>query len=158
MNHCIVRSFACLTAALVVACSQPNTGNQAGNQTAPSTVTQPASGYDGTYVFDAEKFKEELKTDDNLKNVPPDLIEKMLEKFNTFQIEIKGEDTTVSFGSETVKGRLKVESQEASEVKLLMTPSDEDKKNDTAFYVIQGSKLVVDPGKSEEDKLYFVKK
>lgn len=145
---------------MVVGCNKGPSTTGAGSGTsgtvAPSETA--SSSYDGEYVFDTQAFRKTLNEDASLKNVPADLIESMLSKFDTFKIEVKGADTIVTFGSDVIKGKLVKESESDGAMKFKMTPSDEDKKEDIAFFIFKEKTLTLDPGKGDEDRLYFVKK
>lgn len=124
-----------------------------------TTAPVTAGSTDGTYVFDSEMFIATLsKTDDpNMKNIPENVRQQMVDTFKTFKIEVKGDEATASFGNDVLKGKLSKLSEEDGTVKFLMTPLDEAEKNNTVNLIIKGDTLTVDPGKSEADKMYFKK-
>lgn len=114
---------------------------------------------DGLYSFDAEVFVQNLsKSEDPIfKNMPKDFLDKTMAGLKTFTIEIKGSEATANFSTVVVKASLKKLDTTDGSVRFLMTPVDEDKKNDVATLIVEGNKLTLDPGKGQVDKLYFRK-
>lgn len=148
-----------ILAAMVVLASCSKTGSDTTKTTdgTPQQV-QKQSEQDGEYAFDTAAFKKQLEQDDGLKNVPPDLIDSMLKKFAEFKIDVKAEQVVVTFGTDVIRGVLTPEASTGEGTKFKMTPTDADKKDDIAYFVFTGNTLVLDPGKGDDDKLYFVKK
>lgn len=114
---------------------------------------------DGLYSFDTDVFVQNLtKAEDPVfKNMPKDVLDKTVAGLKTFTIEIKGDEATANFSNVVVKGSLKKLNTTDGSVRFLMTPLDEDKKNDTATIIIEDKKLTLDPGKQQVDKLFFQK-
>ena len=125
-----------------------------------SKSSGPASvSVDGIYQFDADVFMQNInKSEDPVfKNMPKDVVEKTIAGLKTFTLEIKGDEATANFSNVVVKGKLqKIDTQDGS-MKFLMTPVDEDKKQDAVTIIIDGGKLTLDPGKEQMDKLFFRK-
>lgn len=122
-----------------------------------SKTSAPAVSVDGSYSFDAAKFMQNLGgTDDKMfQNMPKEMLDKMLEGLKTFTLEIKGNEATANFADVVVKGSLKKLESKDSSMRFLMTPNDEDKKDDTATLIIEGRNLTLDPGKDPTDRLFF---
>ena len=114
---------------------------------------------DGIYQFDADVFMQNInKSEDPVfKNMPKDVVEKTVTGLKTFTLEIKGNEATANFSNVVVKGNLqKIDTQDGT-MKFMMTPVDEDKKQDAVTIIIEGGKLTLDPGKEQMDKLFFRK-
>ena len=122
-----------------------------------AVVAQPVSN-DGVYLFDEEAYRAHLKAmnDPMMKDIPAEAVEGMMAVFKSYTITIKGEEATATFGDMSVKGSLKDVSLNG-ETRLFMTPVDEDKKTQTVTLVIKDGKLVLDPGKTDADKMQFKK-
>lgn len=129
------------------------------NQTTAISVKPSTSPHNGTYIFDALRYKtEQLKYTDSLfKDMKPEDIDKMMHIFKPFTIEVEGDRAVASFSSEIIKGKLTKLSSTATETRLHMTPVDAAKKDQTVTLIIQGKDLILDPGKAETDKMYFTK-
>lgn len=119
-----------------------------------------AANADGVYQFDTSAYKTALdKMDDPVfKNLTEDMMNQMMSDLSKFTIEIKGSEATATFDDMVVKGALEKMASEGSAMKFMLTPYDEDKKEDKATLIIEGTNLTLDPGRNETDKLYFVKK
>jgi len=114
---------------------------------------------DGVYQFDASTYKTALdKIDDPVfKNLTEDMMNQMMADLSKFTIEIKGNEATATFDDMVVKGALEKIASESNIIKFMMTPYDDDKKEDKATLIIEGQNLTLDPGRQETDKLYFKK-
>lgn len=123
-----------------------------------SKASAPVSA-DGVYSFDAGKFLQNLNQSEDpvFKNMPKEVLDKTVAGLKTFTIEIKGNEAAANFADVVVKGSLKKVDSTDGLVRFLMTPTDEDKKNDTATLIIDGKNLTLDPGKDKADQLFFSK-
>ncbi|OVE81358.1 hypothetical protein BVY03_04020 [bacterium K02(2017)] len=121
------------------------------------SAPKPKDPLSGTYIFDADKYKQEqLKHANSIftKMKPKDL-ERMMAVFRPFKIEVNGDKAKASFSQEVINGRLKTLKKNASGASLFMTPTDENKKNQTVTLTIEGDKMILDPGRKETDKMFF---
>lgn len=142
MKKFLVSILAC--ALLVSACS-------------PGAKT--GTNVDGNYVFDTDALKVALKNsgDQMMANMPEDVLQQVIDGMKGFHIELKDTQATATFGETVVKGNLSKSGEESGEVKLVMTPLDEDKKQDAVTLIVKGDTLTLDPGKKDIDKMYFKK-
>lgn len=113
--------------------------------------------YNGTYLFDAEKYKnEQLKHADSIfKKMKPKDLERMMQVFRPFKIEVSGNNATASFAHDVIKGNLKTLKRINGGAHLFMTPTDESKRDQTVTLIIKDDELVLDPGRKETDKMFF---
>lgn len=139
------------------ACNKSGSTTSTNSTVQTAIVAQPASN-DGVYLFDEEAYRAHLTAmnDPVMKDIPAEAIDGMMAVFKSYAITIKGDEATAAFGDMTVKGSLKDVSANG-ETRLFMTPVDEDKKTQTVTFVIKDGKLVLDPGKTDADKMQFKK-
>lgn len=152
-------TLALVIAVSVSACSSSpqTTTTDAGTTTAPAQAVA-TSVVDGTYVFDATVWLDEMKkADPNFAQAPEELVKKMTEGFSKFNIEIKGADAKANFGEMVVAGKIEEVSKAADHVLYKMTPTDEDKKNQPIMLKIAGSVLTAGPEGQVKQQLYFKK-
>lgn len=158
------RFFLPLLMMIALGCSQTSAPSKDNDQKSTSTTeitksTTPASAHDGTYVFDMETYRQvQLANADSVfKNMKPEDIDRLMQVFKPFKIEVAGQTATASFSHDVIKGELKTLEQSGTTAKLFMTPLDVDKKDQTVTLIITGTQMVLDPGKNESDKMFFKK-
>lgn len=160
MKHCLNywAGVVVLMVGLSACGSSSTTGSATSTAKTDPAQVSAASPLDGEYVFDTAAFRKTLDDDASLKNVPPDLLENMLKKFELFKVEVKGAEVEVVFGNDKIHGKLDSKTEADGETRFKMTPTDPAHAADFASFVFKGNTLTIEPGKSDEDKLYFVKK
>lgn len=158
----------------LVACSQtapteqaPETDQQE-EQTTEDDVSQndvksddsnKQAEFNGTYMFDAEKYKQ-AQLDSNssvFKNMKEQDVEQMLKIFKPFRIEIEGNTAKASFSHDVIQGTVATLKKTDNETHLHMTPNDDNKKDQAVNLIIRGNELILDPGKTEADRMFFKK-
>ena len=82
-------------------------------------------------------------------------MDRMMQIFRPFKIEVEGNTATASFSHDVIKGQLTKLSNNSGVTRLNMTPLDKNKKDQAVTLIIQENELVLDPGKKETDKMYF---
>jgi hypothetical protein len=124
------------------------------------TAQKPSQAPQGIFIFDEDAFKTVLESgpDSPLKNLPPDVLNKALSSMKSFQIEVKGSEAIALFGKHTITSSLEYVATEGVSQKWLMTPTSPDEAKDTVHLIFSEESLVLDPGKSPQDRLYFKKK
>lgn len=148
--------------AAIVGCQDPEETTTQAPEPLPQLTQQPVkkvSELDGTYFFDTEKYRnEQLKQANSpFKEMKSEDIDKVIQVFRPFRIDVEGNKATASFANDVIQGELKTLKEGAGETRLFMTPSDADKKSDSVTIIINGQDLVLDPGKKESDKMFFKK-
>lgn len=153
---------------VLFACSenlQDVSGQKGNNDSSTVTTTQTSeskssqTGYDGVYVFDTETYKQvQLDNADSVfKKMKPEDVDRLMQIFRPFKIELVGNQAVASFSHDVIKGELKTLEKNGATSKLFMTPTDEKKKDQTVTLIITGEKMILDPGKKETDKMFFKK-
>ncbi|MBF0103838.1 MAG: hypothetical protein HQM16_00800 [Deltaproteobacteria bacterium] len=129
---------------------------QKGHNASVATATSD-SPYNGTYLFDTETYKsEQLKHEDSIfKKLKPEDLERMMQVFKPFKIEVAGQNATAVFSHDIIKGSLKTIRRTNEGAHLFMTPLDENKTDQTVTLIIEADRLVLDPGRKETDKMFF---
>ena len=115
----------------------------------------------GTYAFDTEKFMTRLKAATGGQEMPQEVIDNAVKVFETYKITVTKDVATIIFGDMSVKGTLKLLDKKETETKYLMTPVDEDKKNEpVTFLFSKDGALTVDMADATGDpssQMYFKK-
>lgn len=140
---------------LALACQSPLPAKQeiGGDKILPAAAAKNPNSFDGTYVFDTEAYKvEQLRQDaDAYKNLSQEDIDKMMRIFKPYRIEIEGDTAKASFAHDVITGKIRADTNSASETELKFMPQDKP----TLTFIIRGNSLVLDPGKKDSDKMFF---
>lgn len=113
----------------------------------------------GVYEFDTKQWTAKMKEmNPDFSKTPPEMVNKMLEGFKKFSIEVKDGEAVANFGDMVVNGKIEKVSDEGGTIKLKMTPSEEDKKDQPILLMITGTKMVAGPEDKPKEWLYFKKK
>lgn len=119
------------------------------------------SSFVGTYAFDTEKFMTSLKAATGGQDMPKEVVDNAVKVFETYKITVAENEATITFGDMSVKGTLKLLEKKEAETKFLMTPVDEDKKNEpVTFLFSKDGALTVDMAEATGDpssQMYFKK-
>lgn len=118
-----------------------------------------AANVKGVYEFDTDAWTQKMKeANPNFANTPSELVNKMLEGFKTFTIEVKDGTAVANFGNMVVSGKLEKVSDSGGTITLKMTPTETDKQNQPIMLKITGSKMAAGPENKPDEWLYFKKK
>lgn len=159
LSLCVVSLFAC-SENLQDVSGQKNSDDSSSLSSTQSTQSKSGqSSHDGVYVFDTETYKQvQLDNADSVfKKMKPEDVDRLMQIFRPFKIELTGNQAIASFSHDIIKGELKTLEKNGATSKLFMTPTDEKKKDQTVTLIITGEKMILDPGKKETDKMFFKK-
>jgi len=116
-------------------------------------LEKKTSPFDGTYVFDMEKYKtEQLKQEDSMfKKMKPIDVDRMMRIFRPFKIQVEGDQAKASFSHDVITGKLIHLSRDNGLMKYNMIPNEEDKRDQTVTLIFDGSNLVLKCGTYQSD-------
>ncbi|MBF0106648.1 MAG: hypothetical protein HQM16_15140 [Deltaproteobacteria bacterium] len=113
---------------------------------------------DGTYGFDADAWKAAMTAlDPNFSKAPAELVTKMTDTFNQFNMVIKDKAITANFGQTVMPGTLAEVSKTDKGTVYKMTPTDEKQKTQTIIVTINGDQMTAGPEGNDKQVMYFKK-
>ena len=115
--------------------------------------------YHGKYIFDTDSFRASLLNQANteLQNVPQKHIDLFIESLKDYEVQISKTAASLKMGSIKIEGDLLKVAESPKEIRFIMTPSSPLLKDKQLHFIVQKNRLIVDPKKGENERMYFVK-
>ena len=115
--------------------------------------------YHGKYIFDTDSFRVSLLNQANteLQNVPQKHIDLFIESLKDYEVQISKTAASLKMGSIKIEGDLLKVAESPKEIRFIMTPSSPLLKDKQLHFIVQKNRLIVDPKKGENERMYFVK-